>query len=296
MKQFFKDCFADFTHFIPDSLYLKLIYRLKMHKRLNLRNPETFNEKLQWLKLHERKTIYSTMVDKYEAKKYMKDALGSDYSIPTIGIFDSFEQIDFNSLPDQFVIKTTHDSGTVFICKKKDEFDFKKCKKVIEKRMKKNLYWRTREWPYKAVKPRIIVEKFIELGDNNQCPEYKIFCFNGKAKLVLVCQGQAHGDGRSNDFFDADFNHLPVDSAYKRFCGVIDKPKYYFEMLQVAEKLAKNIPVLRVDFYCMQDYFLIGEMTFFHCSGLCKFSPEEYDYKFGQLIDLSAFRAEGEKE
>lgn len=165
-------------------------------------------------------------------------------------------------------------------------------KKMIQKRMRRNLYWRTREWPYKNVKPRIIVEKYVTFGKGGQCPEFKVFCFNGKARLVLVCQGQAHGEGRSNDFFDADFNHIPVDSAYKQFSGLIQKPVYYDEMLRAAEKLASGTTALRVDFYCMPESFLVGEMTFFHCSGFCPFKPAKYDNEFGRMIDLSEVNSE----
>jgi len=286
MNQKFKDIFADCTHFLSDEKYLRLIYRLKMHKKLNLKNPKTFNEKINWLKLNDRKDIYSLMVDKYDAKTFFEKYVSSEHIIKTIGIYDDFDKIDFKKLPQQFVIKTTHDSGSFFICKDKDNFDIEKCRKSLTKKMKKNLYWRTREWPYKNIKPRIIIEEYVSLEGSKGCPEYKIFCSNGKAKLVLVCRGEAHGDGRSNDFFDKDFNHIPVDSAYKQYKGIIEKPVYYNEILSVAEKLSQNIPILRVDFYCLESTYYIGETTFYHCGGLCRFTPDEYDLKFGELFDI----------
>ena len=245
---------------------------------------------MQWLKIYNRKEYYSNMVDKYEAKQYIKDLIGDKHLIPTIGIYDSFQEINFDSLPQQFVLKTTHDSGTVFICKEKNKFDFKTVERKVKKMMKKNLFWRTREWPYKNVKPRIIIEQFICEEDLSQCPEFKVFCFNGQAKLVLVCQGEANGAGRTNDFFDANFNHYAVDTAYPQFKGSIAKPPYYQQLLEIAETLSTDIPALRVDFYCLKNSFYIGEMTFYHCGGFCRFNPKEFDLLFGDLLDLTSHK------
>ena len=165
-------------NWIPDSIVLKCIYRSELNKKLNLNNPKTFNEKLQWLKLYDRKDIYTTMVDKYEAKKYVAGIIGEEYIIPTIGIYNSFDEIDFDKLPKRFVMKCTHDSGGIIICKDKSNFNKVLAKKKIEKSLKKNYYYGGREWPYKNVKPRIIIEEYMEDKKHHELRDYKIFCFN----------------------------------------------------------------------------------------------------------------------
>lgn len=206
------------THVIPDRLYLKLKFRQKMGKWPDLDNPKTFNEKLQWLKLHDRKPIYSTMVDKYEAKRYIADIIGEEYIIPTLGVWDRFEDIDFDALPNQFVLKCTHDSGGLVIVCDKSSMNLDAARKKINRSMKRNYYWHGREWAYKNVKPRIIAEQYMEDGNPGEKPEridagltdYKVHCFNGKPKLILVCKDRFSRGGMTEDFFSDEWNHLPV--------------------------------------------------------------------------------------
>ena len=275
-------------NWLPDKPYLKLMYWTYLGKKLNLDNPKTFNEKLQWLKLNERKDIYTTMVDKYEVKNYVAERIGEQYIIPTLGVWDNFDDIDFEKLPNQFVLKCTHDSGGLVVCKDKSKLDIKAAKNKINKCLKKNYYYHGREWPYKNVKPRIIAEEFVKL-DGENCAEYKFFCFNGKVKCILVCKGDAHGMGdmqRTNDFLDIDFNRLDLKVLFPHSTTELTKPKELDRLIEIAETFAKDIPHVRFDTYLVYDKIYFGEMTFFHNSGFEPFEPEEWDYTFGSWIEL----------
>lgn len=273
---------------IPDEPYLRLMWRLKMHSRLNIKDPKTFNEKVQWLKLNDHNPEYTSMVDKYEAKKYVADRIGEEHIIPTIGVWEKFDDIDFSSLPDQFVLKCTHDSGGVVICKDKQTFNKSAARKTLEGGLKKNFYYKMREWPYKNVKPQIIAEEYLKEASGNNLVEYKIFCFNGTAKMVLVCKGAAHGNLRTNDYCDLELNRLPFTSLYPNSEGKLDKPENYDKMLELAERLSAEVPLLRVDFYSADDKIYFGELTFYHNSGFCLFNPNEWDMKLGQWLDLDS--------
>lgn len=279
----------DLLEFLPDDIYLRWMYKAYTGNKLNLHNPRTFNEKLQWLKLHDRKSEYTRMVDKYEAKEYVKEKLedSDKYIIPTLGVWEHFDNIDFSNLPEQFVLKTTHDSGTVIICKDKNKFDKDSAKNKIEKSLQNNFYLYGREWPYKNVHPRIIAEKYMELSLPN-CAEYKLFCYNGKVNWVMVCLGTAHSNStRTNDGFDREFNHLPVKFIAQNATFSIEKPKEWEQLIEFAESLAKGITQLRVDTYLVNGNIYFGELTFFHDSGLCPITPAEWDLKLGEGLELS---------
>lgn len=282
-----RNTLVSMLRFLPDEAYLKLMYRLKMGRKLNLENPVTFNEKLQWLKLHDRKPIYTNMVDKYEAKKYVADTVGEEYIIPTLGVWEHYDDIDFDSLPDQFVLKCTHDSGGLVVVKDKSKLDHKAAKQKIEKSLKTNFFWVGREWPYKNIKPRIIAEKYLEAFRMNMGTEYKIFCFNGNPTLVLVCKGEGHGTNRTNDYYDMDFNHIPVTGSNPNATNLIEKPAQFTDMIRLAKLLSQNIMQLRVDFYVVDNQIFFGETTFYHDSGMCNFNPEYWDEKFGQLLQIN---------
>lgn len=269
---------------ISDKKYLKLIYKLKINKKLNLKNPKTFNEKLQWLKLYDRKDIYTTMVDKHEVKKYVRDIIGEDYIIPTIGIYDKFDEIPFDELPNQFVIKCTHDSGGLVICKDKNKLNIKECEEKINKSLKRNYFYYGREWPYKNVKPRIIIEKYMVDESNVELKDYKFFCFNGVPKFLFVAKDRPHNT--KFNFYDIDFNKLPFSQHYPNFNELIEKPLGFDKMVQFAKKLSKDIPHVRVDFYDINGHVYFGELTFYHFSGFEKFEPEEWDKKIGDMLKL----------
>ena len=271
---------------MPDKMYLNMMYRKKIGKKLNLKHPITFNEKLQWLKLYNRMPEYTTMVDKYEVKKYVAGIIGEEYIIPTLGIWDRVEDIDFDSLPNQFVLKCTHDSGGLVICKDKSMFDIPKAIDKLKQSLSRNFFWYGREWPYKNVKPRIIAEKYMSDGKSDELTDYKFMCFDGKVKCIFTCTNRNTAEGLKVSFFDIKWNRLPFCRHYPADDKKIDPPLHLSKMIELAEKLAQNIPFVRVDFYEIEAQIYFGELTFFPGSGFEAFTPEEWDYKIGSWLTL----------
>lgn len=273
-------------NWMPDSTYLKLAYRVYMGKKLNLVSPKSFNEKLQWLKIHNRKDIYTTMVDKYCAKEYVSNILGEEYVIPTLGVWNKFEDIEFGNLPDQFVLKCTHDSGGLVICRDKNVFDQERARRIINKCLKRNYYNTSREWPYKNVKPRIIAEPYVVDKATNSLNDYKFFCFNGKVKCFKVdfnrfVKHQANYYDKNCKLLPFGEKDFPRDpSADIKIPPVID------EMKKMAEIIAVGQPFLRVDFYYANNHIYFGEITFYPATGFGKIEPEEWDSILGEWIDL----------
>ncbi|MBW9324173.1 glycosyl transferase [Enterococcus casseliflavus] len=268
---------------IPSYLFLKIQYKKVMGKKLNLREPITFNEKLQWLKLYDRRKEYTFLVDKYKVKEIVGAKIGKEYLIPTLGYWSNFELIDFGSLPNQFVLKCTHDSGGVIICKNKKDFNFHEAQKKIDDSFGCNFFYMSREWPYKNVVPKIIAEEFI--SDN--LSDYKFFCFNGEVKIVLVCRNRYTKEGLTEDFFDTDWKHLNMSRKHhpnstKDIC----RPEKLDEMINLAEILSENIPFVRVDLYEVDGKVYFGELTFFPASGLEGFVPECWDKTLGEWLIL----------
>lgn len=279
--------YPELFKWMDDELYLKLFYLIVMGKKLNLDNPQTFNEKLQWLKLHDRKDIYTTMVDKYEAKKYVAEHIGEEYIIPTLGVWDSFEDINFDSLPNQFVLKCTHDSGGLVICRDKSTFDKNTARKKINRSLKSNFFWFGREWPYKNVKPRIIAEKYMEDTRSSDLKDYKFFCFNGNPRMTLVCSERFSSVGLKEDFFSETWEHLDIRRPGHRCSDqTIPRPKQYNLMKKIASELSKDIPFVRIDFYTINGHVYFGEITFYPTSGFVGFIPETADVQLGKKIML----------
>ena len=270
---------------LSDKTYLKLNYRARLGRKLDLENPQTFNEKMQWLKLYNRKPIYTTMVDKYEVKKYVADIIGERYIIPTLGVWDSFEDIDFDALPDQFVLKTTHDSGGVVVCKNKNSLDKGKTEEKLKSSLNRNYYYHGREWPYKDVKPRIIAERFMQDRDFEVLNVFKIFNFNGEPKIIQAIQGDKTKD-ESIDYFDTAWNKLVLRQNFKNSAKKLPKPETLDEMLELAKKLSKGHPFLRTDFYEVNGKVYFSEFTVFSDSGMAKFEPSEWDITLGEWIKL----------
>jgi hypothetical protein len=256
-----------------------------MGKPLNLRNPQSFNEKLQWLKLYDRNPIYTTMVDKFEAKQYVANLIGDEYIIPTIGVWNRFEEIDFSELPTQFVLKCTHDSGSIVIVKDRESFEPLSEKNKISECLKRNYFYASREWPYKNVRPRIIAEKYLEETDG-QLIDYKIMCFNGFANCCFACTDRNIASEFGITVFDREWNIIPFGRPRHPTKRNIDKPQNYEKMLQMAEKLSAGIPFVRIDFYECNGRLYFGEFTFYPSRGLAKFVPEEWDERLGELITL----------
>lgn len=273
----------NFFFFLPDKLYLKLKFKLIMGKTLNLDNPQTFNEKLQWLKLYDRNPEYTKMVDKAKVKEYVGKIIGHDKIIKTLGVYDCFEEIDFTKLPNQFVLKPTHASGNVFICKDKTKIDIKKLKKTTKKWLRRNYYKIHREWPYKNVKPKLIIEEYMK-GINSGLNDYKFFMFNGKLAYYIICSDREKSVKFT--FFDKDNNFINVTQDGCNNDHDVKKPNNFNEMIILAEKLPKDIYHVRVDFYEINDKIYFGELTFFDSAGFGKFKPEEWDYRFGNMLKL----------
>ena len=289
-------CRCGFFNKVSDEKFLKMQYKNIMGKELNIDCPQTFNEKLQWLKLNDRNPIYKTLVDKYEVKNYISEKIGEKYIIPTLGVWDRFNDIEFDSLPNQFVLKCTHDSGGVSICKDKSDFDFEKARDKIESSLKRNYYYSSREWPYKNVTPKIIAEKYMEdRGESLQ--DYKFMCFNGEMKCSFVCSDRFSEQGLHVTFFDRDWNVMPFERHYPSKKEGLPKPKNYDKMIELAEILSKDIPFVRVDFYEIAGEIYFGELTFYPGSGYEEFTPEEWDYELGKWIDLkSVNKVQGENK
>ena len=272
---------------LPDKLYTQLMFRFKMGYWPNLKNPQTFNEKLQWLKLYNRKLEYTTMVDKYAVKEYVANIIGDEYVIPTLGVWDKPEDIEWDKLPDQFVLKTTHGGGSngVVICKDKSTFDMVKAIKKLNHSMKQDIYQSLKEWPYKNVPKRIIAEQFIQPDSNNDLPDYKFFCFDGEVKALFIGTERQTGDVKF-DYFDADFNHLDLIQQHPMSGRQIPKPKNYDKMKELAAKLSEGIPQVRIDLYDVNGKIFFGEMTFTHHGGVVPFHPEKWDFVLGSWIIL----------
>lgn len=272
---------------LGDGMYLRIVYRARMGKHLNLKNPASFNEKLQWLKLHDRRSDYPRMVDKQLAKDYVAERIGGEYIIPTLGLWERFDEIDFDALPERFVLKCTHDSGGLVICRDKAHFNKAAAREKIERSLNRNFYYHGREWPYKDVKPRIIAEKYMENPDGSDLSDYKLHCFNGRMKMVLVCRDRYGADGLTEDFFSETWEHLPVKRPkLNRARQAIPCPETLPRMIELAEKLSAGIPFLRVDFYEISGKIYFGELTFFPTSGMARFDPDEWDGIIGGWIDL----------
>lgn len=271
---------------LPDKIFLKIQFKRTIGKKLDLKNPKSFNEKVQWLKVYDRKSIYTKLADKYEVREYIKEKIGEEYLIPLIGVWDNFDQINFSELPNKFVLKSTHDSGGVNICKDKENFDISKSREFFEKRLKRNYYYHGREWPYKNIKPRIICEKYIEEEKSDDLKDYKFLCFEGQVKCSFVCLNRNNKNGLNVDFYDIDWNLMPFERKYPSSNKKIEKPKNYKKMIEIAQIIAKDIKFARIDFYEVNEKIYFGEITFYPGSGMEKFNPEEYDYLLGSWIKL----------
>ena len=287
MKEWIKQGIIYAMRCIPDKLYISIMYFIKMKKTINWKSPITFNEKLQWLKLYDRKPEYTMMVDKYEVKKHVAEIIGEEFLIPTLGVWDSFDDIDFETLPNQFVLKCTHDSGGLVICRDKKLLDKDAARKKIERSLKRNFFYVSREWPYKNVKPRIIAEQYMEDHNTKELRDYKFFAFNGVARAMFIATERGNeAEETKFDFFDMEFKHLPFTNGHPNAAVEPEKPETFEEMVRLAEKLSANIPHLRVDFYEVNGKPYFGELTFSHWAGMMPFKPAEWDKIFGEWIAL----------
>lgn len=275
-----------FFNWMNDEQYLKIAFKIRMGRKLVLDNPQTYSDKLQWLKLYDRRPVYTKMVDKNEVKKIVAEVIGEEYVIPTLGVWDYFDKIDFDMLPDLFVLKCTHDSGGLVICKDKSKLDKEAAKKKIESCLKHNFFWGQREWPYKNIKPRIIAEPYLEDASTHDLRDYKFFTFDGEVKALFIATERSRIEETKFDFFDADGNLLPFTNGHPNASITPALPSCFEEMKMIAAKLGGGIPQVRVDLYEVNGKIYFGEMTFFHWSGMVPFDPVEWDYTLGTWIKL----------
>ena len=277
---------------MSDKRFLEIAYRVRMGKKLDLNNPKTFNEKLQWLKLYDRNPKYTDYVDKYRVRSFVAETIGEEYLIPLLGVWDHAYDIDFDSLPDQFVLKCNHDSGSIMICKDKEAFDRQKAVEWLEGRLSKTMFYLTREWPYKNVKPRVVAEAYMEDPATSELRDYKFFCFDGEVKALFIAEDrQVVGEDTKFDFFDADYNHLEFTNGHPNAKKLPEKPVNFELMKELASKLSAGIPHVRVDFYECNGKVFFGDMTFAHWSGMVPFEPEKWDRIFGAWIKLPEKKA-----
>ncbi|USD17470.1 glycosyl transferase [Priestia megaterium] len=275
-----------YFNWMDDKTYLKLVYWGETKQKLNLNNPITFNEKVQWLKLYDRDIQYSKYADKYEVRNFVKDKIGEDYLIPLIGIYNSVDEIKWDYLPEKFVIKCTHGSGSNIICNNKSNLDINESTEKINTWMKKNWYWFGREWSYKNIKPRIICEKYMVDESGVELKDYKIFCFDGKPQLIQVDFNRFVHHKRN--IYTTEWNFVDASIRYPNDASVkIERPSNLEKMLELASKLSESIPQVRIDFYSIKDNIYFGEMTFYHGSGFEEFEPKSLGVQMGQWIELN---------
>ena len=276
----------DYT--LPDKLRLSLKYRHRFHRKLDWDNPQRFTEKIQWMKIYGRTPINTVMSDKYAVKEYIKECIGEQYVIPLLGVWDRPEDIDFSQLPDRFVLKCNHNSGTgMYICRDKSKLDESAVRKGLRKGLKQDYYVGSREYAYKGIPRKIIAEEYMEDAETKELRDYKFFCFDGEPKALFIAKDRLQGEHAVTfDFFDMDYNHLPFTNGHPNATTLPEKPKCFEEMKVLAATLSKGIPHVRVDFYEVNGKVYFGEFTFSHWGGLMPFDPDEWDYTFGSWLTL----------
>ncbi len=276
-----------FYRFLPDKTYLRLKFKRKLGTPLNLENPRTFNEKLQWLKLRDRRPEYTVMVDKYKVRELVAEKIGEEYLIPLLGVWDDPDEIDFDALPARFVLKCNHNSAVgLCICRDKSTLDVARAKAELRRGLRQNYYWRGREWPYKNVPRKIIAEKLMSDGRGAELTDYKFMCFNGEVKCAFTCTNRRSANGLNVTFFDQNWERLPFVRHYPADPEKIEKPKSFEKMIEASKILAANIPFSRIDFYEIDGKPYFGEITLFPGGGFEEFTPAEWDRKLGDWLTL----------
>lgn len=279
---------SSFLRFLPDKWYIRAKwFARRMPYGLNLKTPRTYNEKLQWIKLYDHNPLYTTLVDKYKVKDYVANRIGSKCIIPLIDSWNSVEEINWDKLPNQFVIKCSHDCGGMVICKDKSHLDIPSAVQKLKNAFGQNYYYTSREWPYKNVVPKVFAEQYME-DEFGELRDYKFFCFNGEVKAMFIASDRSKDTETCFDFYDTDFNHLPFTQGHPNAIVPPLKPRGFDTMIKLASILSKGLPEVRVDFYDVNGNVFFGEYTFFHFGGMVEFNPTEWDYKFGSWIDLSS--------
>lgn len=272
---------------MDDKEYLERKYESIFNIKLDLENPKTFNQKMQWLKLYYRRPEFTQYVDKYAVREYIANMLGEEYLVPLLGVWDNPNDIDFDKLPNRFVLKCNHNSGLgMCICKNKDALNTEQVINGLQKGLEQDYYLTGREWPYKNVKRKVIAEKYLVDESGVELKDYKLYCFDGKVKLIMINSDRNKDCSTKADYFDADFNHVNMTWGYEQSSVVPSKPLYFEEMKMLAEKLSKGMPHVRIDFYIADNRVYFGEMTFFDGSGFDAFGDIKYANMLGEWIKL----------
>ena len=282
---FMKHLVLIIARLVPDKPYVKWIFKGKLGYKINLDKPVTFNEKLNWLKLYNRQPLYTQLADKFAVKSYVKGIIGEQYVVKNLGVWESFDEIDFDSLPNSFVLKCTHDSSGAIICRDKTVFDKESAKKRIEKTLSMNYFYACREWPYKNIPPRIIADEFLDDYSGKELNDYKFWCFDG-VPTYMYCTVKTNREGIYENFYDMNFNPVKIDNGWPRRSEEFDKPASFEEMKKLAQTLSKGIPFVRVDFFYVDGKVYFGEFTFFDWGGMQPFGSYEQDLELGKLIQL----------
>lgn len=271
-----------------DEVYLRLYYFFCMKKFLHLKNPETYNEKLQWLKLYDRNPMYSTLVDKYEVKKIVAERIGRKHVATLLAHWDTPEELSFEGLPKSFVLKTTHGGGNrgVIIVRDKTAVNIEEIRKDLKKAMQCDLFKLSKEWPYKNIKRRIIAEEFLEDKETGELRDYKFFCFDGVVKALFVATERQKRKEPFFCFFDENYRPIDVKQGHPRPEILPKKPEMFDQMKSIAENLSKGLNHVRVDLYQVNGEIYFGEFTFYHFGGTVPFEPEMWDYVFGSWLKL----------
>lgn len=286
IKNSLRRLFFRYGHKLDDKTYLRILFYLKFGRSLDLKNPRTYNEKCQWLKLNYRRKELIPLADKYEVKRIVAQKIGEEYLVKNYGVWNTFDEIDFDRLPQKFVLKTTHDSSGAIICRNKTNFDFENARLILNKNLSKSAYLPVREWAYKFIKPRIIADELIEVPDGKELLDFKFFCFHGEPKIFLV-ESERNGKTVSDNFFDINLNPIDLIQGSKKGDIVIEDSEDYRTMLELAKRLCSDLPHIRVDFFYTGEKIYFAEFTFYQHAGISKFYPEEWDDVLGSWIDLS---------
>lgn len=271
---------------LPTKWWVKIDYRFHLGKKCDLKNPQTLNEKLCWLKVYDLDDRQMVLADKYSVRQYITDQIGSEYLVPQYGVWECFDQIDFNSLPEQFVLKPTHTSGDIFFCENKSQLDRKALQNIVNSWMRRNYFDQGKEWGYKHIKPRIIAQEILYEEDGEILRNYKIMCFNGEPKVVQITQNHENGSGITVNYYDMQWNPLPVKKKYSVGKGLSKPPAGYDHMINLCKVLAKPFLFVRLDFYISYGKIYFGEFTFCPGSGIERYYPDEWDYIFGSWLKL----------
>lgn len=287
MRQFIER----FLRLLPDKLYIQLLYFKHFHIFVDFKTPMTFNEKIQWLKLYDRNPMYSTIVDKIRMKGWLEEIIGSGFTVPTLGVWEKPDDIDFDILPNQFVLKWNHDSGSILVCKDKKSFNIKEALQKLKYGYKVNGFWYGREWPYLNVTPKLLAEPYLEDSKTHELRDYKVFTFNGEAKLLLIAsERQKPGVDTKFDFYDMNLQHIDMRNQHENAEVPPEPPHSFPIMKELAEKISQGFVHLRVDFYEVDGKVYVGELTLFHGSGLMTFSPDKWYKILGDWIKLPTDR------